>query len=108
MRVFACVQPAHADEPVLEGVVTLSLGMFLIKTFGELHGVKTGVSSAHSKLAPASGEPNVNVSVVLPVSSGGRPTVASSVSGAASIVHVNVAGVASGWSAGSTARTRRV
>ena len=57
---------------------------------GELHGVNTVVSSAHSKLANGLGELNVNVSVVLPVSSGGRPAVESAVSGAGSIVHVNV------------------
>src|SRR5918992_666880 len=82
-------------------------GMF-VYVRGELQGVNVGVSSAHSNVADALGELNVNVCDVASVSSGGRPTRDSAVSGASSIVHVNVAGVPSGWSAGSSARTRSV
>src|SRR5918992_5848525 len=47
-------------------------GMF-VYVFGELQGVNVGVSRAHSKLALALGELNVNVCDVASVSSGGRP-----------------------------------
>src|SRR5918992_2813241 len=68
-------------------------GMF-VYVRGELQGLNTGVSSAHSNVALELGELNVNVADVASVSSGGRPACDSTVCGSSSIVHVNSASVA--------------
>ena len=66
------------------------------------------LSSVHSNVASGLAEENVNVAVGLSVSlRAGGSAVRSVVGGASSITHRNSAGLASGCSAGSTARTRK-
>ena len=64
-------------------------------------------SSSHSKLAPASVLVKLNDAELLPLGSGGLPSIV--VSGAdVSIVHVNESGVGSGLPTPSIARTWKV
>ena len=67
--------------------------------------MNVSLSSAHSKRAAPL---KLNVAVVASVSAAGSPAEESVVCGAASIVQVKLAGLASGCSAASSARTRSV
>src|SRR5918996_1762554 len=75
-------------------------------TLPELHGVHAPPSSAHSKVAPARFEEKVIVALVLSVGSAGPELIV--VSGAATAVQVQLAGVGSKKPSPSTAITRSV
>ena len=75
----------------------------------EVHGWNVVLSSVHSNVASGLSDENVNVAVGLSVSlRAGGSAPKSVVAGASSITHLNSAGEASGCSAGSTARTRKM